>query len=239
MPNKYARRRTFKRRGGQRGIVDQTGSSQNPFVALKAPLSTNNPFPVVMLRKHKYAEYFNMSSGNFLLGTQQAFRLNSVYDVNYTGAGHQPYGHDQMALLYGKYRVLKTTVQLLFTTPGAANDMICAESVAPNTTSGLTGTQLWEPVERPGGSWGHLPTSGDRRCILKRTYNMHTICGVSKAAYLAEDRYAADVGSNPTQDILLTTAVGCFDGTNAVACVLQAVFEFEVLWYNRTTLGSS
>lgn len=36
------------------------------------------------------------------------FRINSIFDPNYTDAGHQPMGRDLLATIYNYYRVLKT-----------------------------------------------------------------------------------------------------------------------------------
>jgi len=238
---KFVRRRRFvaRRRNSYGNKINAIGNQQNPMRSLSLRISSPNPFPESMRRQHTYCEMFTLTTGNLLFGTQQAFRLNSVYDMNYTGAGHQPYGHDQMAALYGKTRVLKCYVQLTFTTPGSASDVLCLMSCSPNTTSGLTGAQLYAPIETPGSTYGTLPSSGSRRCILSQTYDMEKIFGVSHETYMGGDVYTAVVGTSPSKEVILTTAVACYDGTNAVACTLQAVFIIDVLWYDRTTLGPS
>jgi len=43
-----------------------------------------------------------------------AYRLNSIYDPNYTGTGHQPLGHDEWAQLYTKYEVLSSKIKTRF-----------------------------------------------------------------------------------------------------------------------------
>lgn len=43
------------------------------------------------------------------------FRMNSVFDPDYTYTGHQPRGFDQMALLFGKYVVHACKVEMWFT----------------------------------------------------------------------------------------------------------------------------
>ncbi len=42
------------------------------------------------------------------------FRLNSLFDPDYTGLGHQPAFRDQWNALYTKYRVVKTTWHITF-----------------------------------------------------------------------------------------------------------------------------
>ena len=99
-----------------------------------------------------------------LLGTQQAYLMNSIYDTWAGTGGHQPYGHDTLATMYNRYKVLGCRVQLVFTTPGAANDMICVMAPSSNTSSGMTGLQLYAVQEWPQSVCGILPSSGERRC---------------------------------------------------------------------------
>lgn len=46
--------------------------------------------------------------------TKHSFLLNSLYDPDNTGGGHQPAFKDQWAALYGKYRVLGCSVTVIF-----------------------------------------------------------------------------------------------------------------------------
>lgn len=68
----------------------------------------------VALRKHTYFEYHNLSaqSGVGAPGTY-SYRMNSMYDPDLTSTGHQPYGFDEMMVLYTYYQVL--AVRFTFT----------------------------------------------------------------------------------------------------------------------------
>jgi len=192
-----------------------------------------------MRRQLKYCEIITLTTQTGLLGTQQAYLLNSIYDPNSSGTGHQPYGHDTYATMYNKYRVIGCRVQLIFTTPGAANDIICVMAPSSNTSSGMTGLQLYQVQEWPQSVCGILPSTGERRCVLQANYDMATQAGVSKAVYLAGDEYEAAIGSSPNKAVYLTFNSGCVDGTGSVQCKVQVYLEFDVLFFDRTTLGLS
>lgn len=69
------------------------------------------------------------------------YSCNSLYDPDFTGAGHQPMGYDQMALLYNHYLVAgaKITVKCIPTVPSATgNPIFWGIRVAPTSTFGLT-----------------------------------------------------------------------------------------------------
>lgn len=54
----------------------------------------------------KYCEsYFQSTAG---VGFNQFFNLNSLFDPDRSGIGHQPYGFDQLSNLYSRYRVFRT-----------------------------------------------------------------------------------------------------------------------------------
>jgi len=76
-----------------------------------------NTFPPTMFAQHKYVEDFNFFTDNLtgLMGTDYAFRLNSMYDPNFSGTGHQPQGYDQMASVYGRYTVYKVRLSIRIT----------------------------------------------------------------------------------------------------------------------------
>lgn len=186
-----------------------------------------------------YSQTFSLTSGNGLLGTQQAFRMNSPYDPDYTGVGHQSYGYDQMSPLYNKYRVDKCKFEIIFTTPGAANDMLCVATVSPGTSSGLTGGALWVAQERPEGLWGICSSSGERRCTLRGDFDLHTVVGVPKSKYVGDDIYSSANNTNPSQLVLLSVNAGCVDGSNGVTCAVLIVMSLDVVFFDRTTQASS
>ena len=167
-----------------------------------------------MRRTVKYRQIDSITSGTGLLGTQQAYLMNSIYDTWGGVGGHQPYGHDTIATMYNRYKVLGCRVQLVFTTPGGANDMICCMAPSSNTSSGMTGLQLYQVQEWPQSVCGILPSSGERRCVLQATYDMATIAGVSKAAYLAEEDYAAAIDRRRVKQFT-TFNSGAVDGTGS------------------------
>lgn len=65
----------------------------------------NIGFPQQIKVRMKYVDEFVLSSTAGSTATQ-TFRMNSIFDPDYTGVGHQPYGHDQWTPLYNKYTVL-------------------------------------------------------------------------------------------------------------------------------------
>lgn len=59
-----------------------------------------------------YAETFRDGSNPVTTNLERYFRLNSIFDPDLTGTGHQPKGRDTWANVYQYYRVLSTEVTI-------------------------------------------------------------------------------------------------------------------------------
>lgn len=198
-----------------------------------------DPFPPNYHCTLRYSDAKTLSTGSAVFGTEFQYRLNSLYDPDYTSAGHQPYGYDQMAALYNKYRVKAVRYTLTFTTPGAANDIKCGVVFRPNTTAGISSGNVWIVDEDPAGITADLSSSGDRRAVITGRIEMSKIFGISKTKLMAEDNYSAAVTSNPTNVVYMTFATICYDGTNAVSSSCNVALDFECTFYDRITQSSS
>lgn len=149
-----------------------------------------------LITRMKYSEEFTLSTLPTTIGVQQ-FRLNSVYDPNYTGAGHQPYGFDQLAALYLRYRVFATkwVIQI-----GPPNDVV-HYSVMP-INGAITISTFSQIAEYPKAmvktsSVGSVPVYFKGKCYLPR------LGGDKKVEYKSDDRFASSVTTNPTEDMRL------------------------------------
>lgn len=228
---KFIKRRRFTARA--RKGVDQRGSLNNPNVGYSTTLTARLPFPSHMRVVSIYSQPGTLTTGSSVFGTEQRFRVNSVYDPDYTGAGHTVRGYNVLSGIYQQYRVVKCHYQVIFTTPGSANDIQCALTVAPNTSGSLGSANSFFPAEYAGGSFGVLSSSGERRCILQGTIDLAKLCGVSHTKYNADDVFSAYIGASPVQLALLSIATCCMDGTNGVTCAVQTTLSYEVEWFDR------
>ena len=98
-------RRTKKRRRTQR-----PRRARNTFL---------KTFPKSMAVKLTYCDVITVPNTD--TGTAAyRFRLNSIFDPDYTGGGHQPRGHDQWASIYSKYCVIgaKVKVEPIYSSSG-------------------------------------------------------------------------------------------------------------------------
>lgn len=77
-----------------------------------------DPFPAKASARLRYSTtiILNPTVG---IPAAQLFRANSIHDPDYTGIGHQPYGHDTYASIYNHYNVRSSTITVTPTKPRA------------------------------------------------------------------------------------------------------------------------
>ena len=82
----------------------------------------------------KYSETFQLNS---LQGFCR-LNLNSIFDPNRTGTGHQPYAHDTFQALYNRYRVISTSWVITVYNASTPIRLACQpanEEVSPSSVS--------------------------------------------------------------------------------------------------------
>ncbi len=183
-----------------------------------------------------------MSTGTAgIAGTAQEMRLNSLYDPNITGTGHQPYGFDNFNVLYGKYKVTACLVDLLFTTPGGTADICCMALVqSPSGGLSLTGISTDRAVEMPQIATAHLSSSGLRTARIRKRFPLHAVFGLTPGQFDANvEDYAAAVGSNPTRTAVLAFAISSYSGVGSEASSVRCLLSYECELWDRVQQAQS
>lgn len=151
------------------------------------------PIPQRYITSMKYSETFD-------LNTLQPFlrmNLNSIFDPNRTGTGHQPYGHDTFQTLYNRYRVISCSWVISVYNAGSPIRLACQpanEELAPTSVS--------EACENPRTKF-IIQYPGGNTNMLKGKINIPSLVGRSKAQYMADDRYQAQFGNSPNELAIL------------------------------------
>jgi len=200
-----------------------------------------DPFPPMLRRSFRYADLHQIATAatTGYCGTEVRYNLNGLYDPYYTGAGHQPYGFDQIMATYTKYRVESVTFRVTYTTPGAAQDVFCAASFGPGTSASLTSVSPQAVCEWPNAVHGHLPSTGSRLCVLTGTIAINELLGISKARYDADDQFVGSTSANPTQVCLLAVAVGSYSGSASQATSALVELEYNAVVFERQVIATS
>jgi hypothetical protein len=191
----------------------------------------------------RYAETYTLTTGTAgVIGSIQTMALNSVYDPNVTGTGHQPYGFDQLSTFYNNYIVHGCRWRLLATTIGNTSEVCVAYQVYP-TLGGvsITGITVDAATEKSSVSTFNLgPSGNDRSRLVTGAAQIARIQGLTPAQYIDNiDHNGATVGANPTSLVYLEIGTGSYTGSSGISCVVQVILDYDVEFFYPKTLPQS
>lgn len=168
----------------------------------------------------KYSEAFNLTS----LAPQVTMNLNSIYDPNRSGVGHQPMGFDQLATLYNRYRVISCS----FVINGYCTTDPIRIAAIPTNDLGITFSGVSHMIESPRCRFIAQYPQAEPKYLKGKVY-MPALAGRTKAQYMADDRYQSDVTSSPLELLLLNIqAATLVDSipTTTLTVTLEYTVEF-------------
>lgn len=156
--------------------------------------------------------------------SDQVYRLNSIYDPDYSGTGITVMGYTQVNALYQRYRVLsaKATVQWDNLSSDPATAFLVA-SPNPTISANINYIQSqrisWtSPISGKGG-----PTKSHVVSLP-----IHKVFGVPALQVKTEHDFAASLGANPANSVYLHAGI-YQNGASAGNCNLFVKIEYHVV----------
>jgi hypothetical protein len=154
-------------------------------------LAKESPIPNRFKCSLKYADNYTSTTGGANVIYDYEFRLNSGFDPDLTGIGHQPLGWDQISALYARYIVTKCHYKVHVPYSSVAGTL----GVAP-INNAYAPTSVSQLAENKHSDTRDL---GLNRSVITGDIDLATLNGVSRQIYLGDDRFAALVGASPTE----------------------------------------
>lgn len=100
--------------------------------------------PEIVIKMPYYFEVNSSTSSASLADTNQ-FKVNSLYDFDLTGTGHQPLGRDKWTEIYDYYKVLETRMKFTWVASQYKTGVV-AQTVAGTLTDSNAGPSYMAPV---------------------------------------------------------------------------------------------
>lgn len=219
---------------------NQAKKNSNGVVGSQTPLKIVNIGTVVPDRILVTMPYGEMIQRSPAATTDfYTFRLNSTFDPDLTGVGHQPLGRDQLAgVLYNRYRVHGVKVSVDFSAFLAANVPVLVYMYMSNGYNLATITDALEQPFCTTKFAGDI-SYGFSNHICK-SVNLWDIWGKTKEEYLADDTTGALFGANPSEVITMDIGLGsCNRTTNVSEWRFAIKIEYLVEWYDRVLIAAS
>lgn len=160
-------------------------------------------------------------------GSEYVWNLNSLYDPNQTGTGHQPYGFDQLKLLYQLYTVYGAHIDITVSNPSADGAVFFMSVQASNPNYSLSSQYqdvIWEKNRAEGFP---INNTGSQVKRIKRYYPIHKIEKVLKQKVLLDDQYSSNITSSP----VLVPVVRVALANSTSTATLTAVCTMKLTYY--------
>lgn len=201
--------------------------------AILYPKGASDGLPATMSTKLAYEQTFSLNAAS-LADITYGFRLNSLYDPDYSGTGVQPAGLDQWANFYARYSVTsaKITVTFMNYDTQPKNCSVCC-TMDP-TTANLTYLKMKTTVPSKTTLIG--PVSGGHDMKILSIYASYKgMTGQDPNS----DENTQTFGTNPSRPVYFFLAVSSVDGTTAPYCYVKVHVDYYVTFSYKKILGDS
>jgi hypothetical protein len=166
---------------------------------------------------------------------QYTYRANSLFDPDYTSAGHQPFYYDQYIAVYERYRVYAAKIFIRVLNLGSdVATMTCIPcSLIPTITS------LNQALELPRSvSTGPLPPFGYyKHQELNLSASTREICGLT-APQLYDADFAAQFSASPVE-LWYYALYFSPQGSSTLNMTVQIRLEFQCEFFDRAPVSLS
>jgi len=208
-----------KRNSRARGAKGGLSLSTDHQLSLSGFRSVEQPDMVAL--KQVYSDFRTMTAS-----TNQAeyvYRLNSLFDPDFTGVGGQPDGFDQWKALYTNYRVVACGVEV----EAVGGNGFGLLAIAPTSTS--TAISSAEEVAGLRHAQSQVFTT-TQRAKVKALYRVGEVFGYPDETILASDSCTAACTTNPGSQAFLHVAAETSGASDIVyfRVLLTYYARFEV-----------
>lgn len=201
-------------------------------------------YPDKLVTSLRYVDTFNLTGAAGAIGAN-VFRMNSLFDPDFTGLGHQPYFYDQLCgatgnAPYNKYRVIGSKMTVRFAISNAPS--LAAANVGPvvvgittNTSGGLYASSVSALMESTNTPYTILEdkSGGNNVKTLSVTFVPSRDLGMD----VGDDTLAAGYSGNPS-----STFYGIpwkVDTTGNATVIAFVEIDFRVEFFNRNEVAQS
>ncbi len=215
------------------------------FAALApfAPLTAHDPFPAQLRKEFVYSDLIQIAAGAtaFTTGTERIFRLNSLFAPDVSG-GHQPYGFNQMELMYRRYVVTDALIEIqscpINDSADSDRNWWMVAMIVPagfvNTTTGKTFSAL-----------GEMPGCEIRPVIanalpvtIRQKLSIAAIEGVPPTRIRGDETFQALMTSSPSR--VPSLILNVFNATTSIAtCSIMLKITFTAHLHERIVFSQS
>lgn len=200
-------------------------------------LAFPDPFPARLNRVLSYGNVHTptASATPYTTGTAGVFRLNDLY-LPISG-GHQPYGLDQLATLYSRWKVTRVRVDFTVWPHTSVSDVggLVVTFVPPGSAYDSSATAGNTYVEKPNS---HLLMTSTSPVTHTFEFPISDLAQVSRSEFASNlEEYCGTFAASPTR--VVTMQVAAISKTAAASVAYTILLHYTTEVYERIVLAQS
>lgn len=189
----------------------------------------------------RYAEEISLNPGIASV-SRNFFRLNSIFDPNYSVGGHKPLGADEWSAFYNRYVVRRARIRVTSTAPDVSSntqayltigvhDRVTGQSNTPTTL--IESTMYCKPIQI-----GYVVNDMDHR--LNNVFQEVDLAKFFAVKDLTdEDDFGAAFSGNPTNECMADVCLASINGNDPGSHSLLVEIEYDCLFTDPKRLVQS
>jgi len=177
-------------------------------------------FPNSMTTTLNYQELMVPNSTSGSINNNQ-FRCNSIFDPNYTSAGHQPLFRDEFQNIYNHYQIVSSYITVTYSNKSTLYGGLVGLNIDDDATMSTTRETL---CEQNNAKFTYLtPLGGSKStCKLTKKWSAKKIIGRSMS-----DDLRGSSTTNPLEESYFNAWVACYEAQTTTFDVLVSI-KFNV-----------
>lgn len=173
--------------------------------------------PDRLIVKMPYFERFNLTNA-VSAGSNYFWNMNSIWDPNRSGIGHNPATYAQWSQFYNRYRVIGVKVRANYYISGTGNAALdSGAKVYIYGANESVQSGAYEQLEQSHIKVGQINPWGKPIATLTKYFNCQRITGRTLSQYMSDDRYQAQFGQSPLEVLTITAGAQTNNGTPLAA----------------------
>jgi len=185
--------------------------------------------------KLRYCDNYQISIATAGVPSYQVWMVNSLFDPDVTGTGHQPMYFDQLAAMYLNYTVYKCVITVRIVPKDTYPITCCLLSGQANDFS----TYTMEAIREQKLAKTRLVAGQYNAITMRKTVNIAKILGKTNDAILNDNVYNTSVGSNPGDAVYCALIVDDTNLTSATGVYVEVDLEYHCIFTQLKDVGQS
>lgn len=197
---------------------------------------SNSPLGRTFKTTLKYASHgFNLNAAAGI-AADYVFRANSLFDPDYTGIGHQPYGFDSIMPMYDHFTVIGAKLNVTFHNSDINTSAICGVSITDTSASVSDKLSTMEAGNVKYAIVGPFGSSRDTK-TLSYQLNPNKWLGISHP--MASDNVRGTVAANPAEQCYFHVWSAGYDASDPSEVQCTVTIEYTAVFSEPKNLGQS